>query len=315
MELKLLCREVSSSKSILSWRPAVAAMKQLHPDLAFQIHANALYSEKEEKLLASLPSAMLIMGSPPTLDQLQDLIKAHPEVFLPQRTPKALLHHWTLMKQYSLLPDQAVVPWPASFDQATNISDAEDFLDELDLQDSPDEVVNQEVAQFERKGRREIKQLENELPKWQVIVGSITGVSVPNFDNQTLAVLRGRLVRYLMRSREVPLEPGSELGPLHSCGGILHGFHTPTNMLSQITLGRSTRDNTVDVDLSLEGPSWKVSRRQGVIKLHQGEFYIYNEGKRPIYVDSRPVLTGTKAKMTNNAVIEVGTTLFPLRAP
>lgn len=27
----------------------------------------------------------------------------------------------------------------------------------------------------------------------------------PEFDNQTLAVLRGRLVRYLMRSREVTL--------------------------------------------------------------------------------------------------------------
>ena len=31
----------------------------------------------------------------------------------------------------------------------------------------------------------------------------IAGISPPDFDNQTLAVLRGRLVRYLMRSREV----------------------------------------------------------------------------------------------------------------
>lgn len=29
------------------------------------------------------------------------------------------------------------------------------------------------------------------------------GMSSPDFDNQTLAVLRGRMVRYLMRSREV----------------------------------------------------------------------------------------------------------------
>lgn len=28
-------------------------------------------------------------------------------------------------------------------------------------------------------------------------------MSSPDFDNQTLAVLRGRMVRYLMRSREV----------------------------------------------------------------------------------------------------------------
>lgn len=51
-------------------------------------------------------------------------------------------------------------------------------------------------------------------------------MSSPDFDNQTLAVLRGRMVRYLMRSREVrqadtalilprqpPLSPLSLLGP------------------------------------------------------------------------------------------------------
>ncbi len=31
----------------------------------------------------------------------------------------------------------------------------------------------------------------------------ISGMNSPDFDNQTLAALRGRMVRYLMRSREV----------------------------------------------------------------------------------------------------------------
>lgn len=31
----------------------------------------------------------------------------------------------------------------------------------------------------------------------------VSGMSMPDFDNQTLAALRGRMVRYLMRSREV----------------------------------------------------------------------------------------------------------------
>lgn len=35
-----------------------------------------------------------------------------------------------------------------------------------------------------------------------VCVG-LPGMSMPDFDNQTLAALRGRMVRYLMRSREV----------------------------------------------------------------------------------------------------------------
>jgi len=33
--------------------------------------------------------------------------------------------------------------------------------------------------------------------------GLIAGISPPEFDNLTLAVIRGRLVRYLMRSKEV----------------------------------------------------------------------------------------------------------------
>ena len=58
----------------------------------------------------------------------------------------------------------------------------------------------------------------------------------------------------------------------------------------QITLGRSTKDQSVDVDLKLEGPAWKISRKQGVIKLRNtGDFYIANEGKRCIFVDGKPV--------------------------
>lgn len=124
-----------------------------------------------------------------------------------------------------------------------------------------------ELMVADRRQKREIRQLEQELHKWQVLVDSITGeeawapegslfsilrpslcrccclagdtlvsqaptpfpykpcpgsclafwpsgvgssklpllpgMSSPDFDNQTLAVLRGRMVRYLMRSREV----------------------------------------------------------------------------------------------------------------
>jgi len=64
----------------------------------------------------------------------------------------------------------------------------------------------------------------------------------------------------------------------------------------------------VDVDLALEGPAFKISRRQGSIKLrNNGEFLLTNNGKRPIYVDSRPVLQNGKHKLQNNSVIEVST--------
>ena len=34
-------------------------------------------------------------------------------------------------------------------------------------------------------------------------------------------------------------------------------------MFTQITLGRATKDKPIDVDLALEGPAWKISRKQG----------------------------------------------------
>lgn len=75
-----------------------------------------------------------------------------------------------------------------------------------------------------------------------------------------------------------------------------------------MTFGRSAKDNSVDIDLSLEGPSWKISRRQGVIKMDtNGDFYLINEGKKPMFIDGKPVLTGNKYKLNNNSVIEVRT--------
>lgn len=74
----------------------------------------------------------------------------------------------------------------------------------------------------------------------------------------------------------------------------------------QIAVGRSTRDHPIDVDLSLEGPAAKVSRKQATIRLrNSGEFFMSSEGKRPIFVDGRPVLQGNKVKLNHNSVIEV----------
>ncbi|KAL3187460.1 hypothetical protein MRX96_024972 [Rhipicephalus microplus] len=254
---------------------AVTSMKQLHPDVLASVQAKALYSKEEERILCTIPST-----SQPTLEDFQQLLVNHADVFLPSRTPKELLHHWTLMKQYFLFPDQ-MTPQGEEGDQALNFSDVEDELDDEQLVGwVKDEVMDHERYLLQRNALKEIRQLENEIPKWHVLVESVTGVSPPDFDNQTLAVLRGRLVRYLMRSKE-------------------------------ITLGRLTKDNAIDVDLSLEGPSWKISRRQGVIKLRNtGEFFIANEGKRPIYIDGKPVLAGNKQKLNNNSVVEIGNLKF-----
>ncbi|XP_056418170.1 microspherule protein 1 [Hyla sarda] len=248
---------------------ACQAIRQLHPEAIAAIQSKVLFSKAEEQLLSTISSS-----SQPTLDTFQDLLNKHPEVFYMSRTAKSLQVHWQLMKQYYLLEDQTVQPLPKG-DQVLNFSDAEDMLDDTKLRDCRDEVLEHELTVADRRQKREIRQLEQELHRWQVLVDSITGMSSPDFDTQTLAVLRGRMVRYLMRSRE-------------------------------ITLGRATKDNQIDVDLSLEGPAWKISRKQGVIKLkNNGDFFIANEGRRALYIDGRPVLPGSKWKLSHNSVVEI----------
>nr|AAH55653.1 Microspherule protein 1 [Danio rerio] len=251
--------------SKLAWQ----AMRQLHPEAIAAIQSKALFSQAEEALLAKITS-----NSQPKLDVFQDLLNKHPNVFYPSRTAKNLLVHWQLLKRYYLLEDQSVQPLPKG-EQVLNFSDAEQVVDDAKLKDSRDKVLEHELMIADRHQKREIRQLEQELPRWQVLVDSITGMNSPDFDNQTLAALRGRMVRYLMRSRE-------------------------------ITLGRATKDKQIDVDLSLEGPAWKITRKQGIIKLkNNGDFFIANEGRRPIYIDGRPVLSGNKWKLNNNSVMEI----------
>lgn len=215
------------------------------------------------------------------------------------------------MKQYTLLPDQqsqllaSAGPPPSSSASASSLisgdaglqlgatnskatgrqadgklltfAEAEEQLNDAELMaESRDETVELELTLADRCNKKEIRMLENELTRWTVLVDSLTGVGfMPEFDNQTLAVLRGRLVRYLMRSRE-------------------------------ISFGRTTKDQAVDVDLSLEGPAHKASRRQGTIKLRSnGDFFIVNEGKRPLFIDGAPLLQGSKGRLSNNTIIEV----------
>ncbi|XP_074115826.1 microspherule protein Rcd5 [Cotesia typhae] len=250
-------------------RVAVQAMRNLHPELIASVQARTLYSKAEEDLLGTVKST-----SQPMLETFQKLLETNAQAFYPARTAKALMAHWQLMKQYHLLPDQTIQQMSRG-EHILNFSDAEDALNDMELSEQKDELNDTEMTIFDRKNKKEIRVLENELSRWQVLVDNVAGTNPPDFDNQTLAILRGRLVRYLMRSKE-------------------------------ITVGRSTKDHNVDVDLSLEGPAWKISRRQGTIRLrNNGDFFISSEGKRPIFVDSRPILAGNKMKLNNNSVIEI----------
>lgn len=136
------------------------------------------------------------------METFQELLEVNAQTFYPARTAKALMAHWQLMKQYHLLPDQTVQGLPRG-EHVLSFSDAEDMINDAELAEPKDETIDSELAMADRKNKKEIRMLENELGRWQVLVDSVTGINPPDFDNQTLAILRGRLVRYLMRSREV----------------------------------------------------------------------------------------------------------------
>ena len=45
---------------------------------------------------------------------------------------------------------------------------------------------------------------------------------------------------------------------------------------------------------------------QAVIKLRSdGEYCVVNEGRRPLYIDGKPVVMGTKARLHHNSTFEV----------
>lgn len=79
------------------------------------------------------------------------------------------------MKQYSLLPDQVV---QVKADQLLSFSDAEELLQDSELMEPKDEVLDLEYALADRANKKEIRQLENELTRWGVLVDSLTGVGM-----------------------------------------------------------------------------------------------------------------------------------------
>lgn len=275
-------------------RVAMAAMRQLNPDVVAQIHSKTLFSCEEEELLKTIT---VVPGRPqPALEAFKELLDNNRSVFLTHRTEKHLRNHWMSMRHHNLIPTVVAGKTIQSRrEELPNFSEVEETVDK-DIMNTltehiatnfdnqtvasklKEDPVHQELMINARRVKKEIRKLENELPKWQALVDSIKGMPQSDFDscNVNLAVLRGRHMRYLM-------------------------------LLEQITFGRSTKHVKVDVDLSLEGPASKISRKQGMIELQpNGEFIIVNTGKRPFFVDSQPVLgNGHCIQIHNNAVVEI----------
>ncbi|XP_023020364.2 microspherule protein Rcd5 isoform X1 [Leptinotarsa decemlineata] len=258
-------------------RVAVSAMRNLHPDMIAAVQDRALWSQQEEALLSTIKANT---NPPPTTDTFAEMLSQHPDIFYTGRTATSLFRHWQSLKLYNLLPDQSLGPTSATGRPILTFNDAEEYIQDIDLNEPPDEALDKELKLQQRRNVKEIRHLENEIGRWNVLVDSVTGISPGELDGQTLAVLRGRMVRYLMRSRE-------------------------------ISIGRSGKGHLVDIDLALEGPAHKISRRQATLRLRNtGEFYLSSEGKRPIFVDGRPITAGNKVRLYDNTVVEIACLRF-----
>ncbi|KAG9508740.1 Growth hormone-inducible transmembrane protein, partial [Fragariocoptes setiger] len=241
-------------------RVAMAAMRQLSASTVARIHAKTLFSDEEEAVLKTITTGM--GKPPPTLTTFENLLAQHPDVFSPYRTAKILQRHWQSMRFHNLTSYEhngRLMVYQSRRDDLPSFNEAEEAVDQEIISSTTDnnsttifvakdDLIHQELMLNQRRIKRAIRRLENEIPKWQALVSSIRSTPHSDFDdsNINLAVLRGRHMRYLM-------------------------------ILRQITFGRCTKDSTVDVDLSLEGPATKISRRQGMIEmLPTGEFVITN---------------------------------------
>ncbi|KAH3746138.1 microspherule protein 1 [Pelomyxa schiedti] len=101
-------------------------------------------------------------------------------------------------------------------------------------------------------------------------------------DPKVLATLRGRVLRYCMRSKE-------------------------------IVIGRATKMNPdlVDVNLAEEAPASKVSRKHAIIKLkYDGEFYIYNIGRHAIYINGKTLAPNAAHRLVDCCLVEIGNVKF-----
>lgn len=240
---------------------AMDSMRKLHPELIEKAERNVLFSPEEEKCLTTIPEPY------PDINEFESLMTENKEVFHPARKTKDLYEHFQLMESYDLLPEQEVDPLPGvSFsDFEANMKDRD--LGNIDMHPG----LKKESCLSQRQSIARIRHYEREVDRWSATITSLA----PPMDNDTLAVLRGSTVRFIMKS-------------------------------IKITFGRDTKDNKVDVDLSLEGPTDKISRRQGTLELRgNGAFYLSNDGKRTIFVGGDPLLTGHSCILPHQSLVEI----------
>ncbi|XP_041450979.1 microspherule protein 1-like [Drosophila obscura] len=249
---------------------AMSAIENLHPETAAAVRAQTILSPEEENIIMTIKST-----EEPTLAQFQELLDQNAAIFLRERTAHYLHIYWRDLCKYMLLPDQ-VIPAGAEVPYMQSFSEAEADAFHVDVNEPVDEALEAELELQNRRNKRYIRLLENEISRMSVLVDC--GRGPRELDNNTIACLCGHRVRFLMQHQEINF--GRD--------------------------GKEGSDWKVDVNLALEGPAEKVSRLQGTIKLrNDGIIFIANAGKRDIFVQGEPLLTGQKTRLEDNMLVEI----------
>uniref|UniRef100_A0A0E0LI24 FHA domain-containing protein n=1 Tax=Oryza punctata TaxID=4537 RepID=A0A0E0LI24_ORYPU len=93
----------------------------------------------------------------------------------------------------------------------------------------------------------------------------------------------------------------------HGAFAVLYGQHLKYYIKDpEVTLGRETSEEHVDIDLGKEGKANTISRQQAIIKMDKGgSFHIKNIGKAPVFVNSKEVPCNECTNLISDALLQI----------
>ncbi|KRZ15672.1 Microspherule protein 1 [Trichinella zimbabwensis] len=256
---------------------------ELNAEVIRRVKANTPYSHAEHQILTSIPSTVDAV-----VERFQTVLSKHSEVFYPGRTASGLMDRWLMLKAEGLLIDQNHGGWNSFFfvfsiSHSTEMDKEKKILFSfLILEPSKGRSCGGRkqavsfMAEMNKSNDRETPDFDLAVHNMPVITQFVTNALNASFSADVLAVLRGRVVEYLI---QVP----------------------------EVVVGHRKKTDFEGVDLSYEGPCGKISRRQAVISYRSNskEFIIFNEGSAIIYVDGKACNKGSSLTLKNNSVIEI----------
>jgi len=213
-------------------------------------------------------------------------------------------------------PLQFEMTLPAIQDNLLQICQAQSLPPiEVGLKDS--QVMNsEEAAAHQFPGNQEVhfSDSDEELPHFSDVEAMILDMDLdPGEDESFSAIAESKRLYKHHKRVLVRLEHSANSAMQRSlvskgAFAILYGRHLRYFIRkNEVSIGRATQENIVDIDLGKESRANKVSRRQAMIKMKEGGvFYLENHGKRPIAVNSRVIASGQHIRLGSNRLIEIG---------